>query len=193
MIHARLLKLLLTATIGATHPVIGAGKGRWRRVGAQHLPLWGRGRAILESARDQKEHGLPRKCYALARGRRGGRSICVTTGGRTDPPARVYLPQATVLSSSCLTSSLLELLPGMLVSGVILSRLRRRLEALVGQDSQAVTPVSSRTPTSRSRCATADPPGRVLESPPGAVRAANGTRAGRRSHPRIRGRPHARP
>ena len=57
----------------------------------------------------------------------------------------------------------------------------------------AGTPVSSRTPTSRSRFATADRPGRVRESHPGAVRAANGTRAGRRSHPRIRGPPHARP
>ena len=47
-------------------------------------------------------------------------------------------------------------------------------------------PVSSRTRTSRSRFATADPPGRVRESHPGAVRAANGTRGGRRSHPRIR-------
>ena len=51
----------------------------------------------------------------------------------------------------------------------------------------------SRTPTSRSRFATADLPGRVRESHPGAVRAANGTRAGRRSHPRIRRPPHARP
>jgi hypothetical protein len=85
----------------------------------------------------------------------------------------------------------------------------RRVEALVGQCRQAVTPVSSRTPTSRSRFAVtpvssrtptsrsrfaiADPPGRVRESHRGAVRAANSTRAGRRSHSRIRGRPHARP
>jgi hypothetical protein len=63
-----------------------------------------------------------------------------------------------------------------------------RVEALVGQCRQAVTPVNSRTPTSRSRFATADPPGRVRESHPGAVRASNGTRAGRRSHPRTGGR-----
>jgi hypothetical protein len=54
-------------------------------------------------------------------------------------------------------------------------------------------PVSSRTPTSRSRFATADRPGRVRESHPGAVRAANGTPAGRRSHPRLRAPPHALP
>jgi hypothetical protein len=55
--------------------------------------------------------------------------------------------------------------------------------------SVAVTPVNSRTPTSRSRFATADPLGRVRESHPGAVRAANGTRSGRRSHPCLRGPP----
>jgi hypothetical protein len=68
-----------------------------------------------------------------------------------------------------------------------------RVEALVGQCRQAVTPVNSRRPTSRSRFATADPLGRVRESHPGAVRAANGTRACRRSHPPVRGPPHARP
>ena len=83
--------------------------------------------------------------------------------------------------------------PRSIASGDSVRRSRRRVEALVGQCRQAVTPVSSRTPTSRSRFATADPPGRVRESHRGAVRAANGTRAGRRSHPRIRGRPHARP
>ncbi len=71
--------------------------------------------------------------------------------------------------------------------------LRRRVEALVGQCGQAVTPVSSRKPTSRSRFATADPPEQVRESHRGAVRVANGTRAGLHSHPRIRGRRHARP
>jgi hypothetical protein len=55
------------------------------------------------------------------------------------------------------------------------------------------TPVNSRRPTSRSRFATADPLGRVRESHPGAVRAANGTRACRRSHPPVPGPPHARP
>ena len=59
--------------------------------------------------------------------------------------------------------------------------------------SVAVTPVNSRTPTSRSRFETADPPGRVRESHLEAVRAANGTRDGRRSHPRIGGPPLARP
>jgi hypothetical protein len=63
--------------------------------------------------------------------------------------------------------------------------------ALVGQCREAVRPVNSRRPTSRSRFATADPLGRVHESHPGAVRAANGTRAagaltlpsgGRRTH-----------
>ena len=54
-------------------------------------------------------------------------------------------------------------------------------------------PVNSRRPTSRSRFATADPPGRVRASHPGAVRAANGTRACRRSHPPVPGPPHARP
>jgi arsenate reductase (thioredoxin) len=44
-------------------------------------------------------------------------------------------------------------------------------------------PISSRTPTSRSHFAAADPPVQVHESHPGAVRAANGTRAGRRAHP----------
>ncbi len=53
--------------------------------------------------------------------------------------------------------------------------------------------LTSRTPTSRSHFAIADPPGRVRESHPGGVRAANGTRAGRRSRPRIRGQPHVQP
>jgi len=74
---------------------------------------------------------------------------------------------------------------------------RRAAQVALGSSwivgSVAVTPVNSRTPTSRSRFATADPPGRVRESHPEAVRAANGTRAGRRSHPRIRRPPHARP
>ena len=41
--------------------------------------------------------------------------------------------------------------------------------------------VKRRTPTSRSRCATVDRPGRVHGSHPGAVHVANSTRAGRRS------------
>src|SRR5207302_10715828 len=53
-------------------------------------------------------------------------------------------------------------------------------------------PVNSQTPTSRSRFATADPPGRGRESHPEVVRAANGTRAGRQSRHRIRGPLHAR-
>ena len=48
--------------------------------------------------------------------------------------------------------------------------------------------VSSRTPTSRSRFATADRPGRARGSLPAAVRVASDTRAGRRSHRRFRGR-----
>jgi hypothetical protein len=61
-----------------------------------------------------------------------------------------------------------------------------------GKSGQAVTPVSSRRPTSRCRFATADRQGRGHGSPPGAVRAASRTRAGRRA-PRIRGPPHAPP
>src|SRR5205823_10754942 len=41
----------------------------------------------------------------------------------------------------------------------------------------------SRTPTSRSRFANADPPGRVRESPPVAGRAATGTRLALRRRP----------
>ena len=83
--------------------------------------------------------------------------------------------------------------PRSIASGDNVRHSRRWVEALVGQRKQAVTPVSSRTLTSRSRFATADPLGRVRESHRGAVRAANGTRACRYSHPRIRGRPHAQP
>ena len=43
----------------------------------------------------------------------------------------------------------------------------------------AGTPLSSRRPTSRGRCATADRPGPAHESPPAVGRAASGTRAGR--------------
>jgi hypothetical protein len=53
--------------------------------------------------------------------------------------------------------------------------------------------VNIRTPTSRSRCATAGRRGRGHGSHPGAVRAANGTRVVRRSQSRPRERPHALP
>jgi hypothetical protein len=66
------------------------------------------------------------------------------------------------------------------------------MSCVVGRSRQAVTPVSSRRPTSRCRFATADRQGRGRGSHPGAVRAASGTRAGRRA-PRIRGPPHAPP
>jgi len=70
---------------------------------------------------------------------------------------------------------------------------RRPLDALVGQCRHALRPISSRTPTSRCRFATADHPGPARGSRQGAGRAAIGTRAARSSHPRIRGPPHARP
>lgn len=60
-------------------------------------------------------------------------------------------------------------------------------------DGRIVESVSSRTPTSRSRCATADPPERVHESHSGVVRAASGIHAVRRSQPCLRGRSHAQP
>jgi hypothetical protein len=53
--------------------------------------------------------------------------------------------------------------------------------------------VSSRTPTSRSRFATAGHPGRVRESLLAAVCVANDIRAGRRSRRRVRGPRHAPP
>jgi hypothetical protein len=71
--------------------------------------------------------------------------------------------------------------------------LSRRSRRFVGHCRQGITPVNSRRPTSRSRFATAHPARRVRESHPGAVRAANGTRAGPRSHRPVPGPPHARP
>ena len=53
--------------------------------------------------------------------------------------------------------------------------------------------VSSRTPTSRGRFATAGPRGRARGYFPGAGRAATGTRVGRRPHPRHSARQHVRP
>jgi len=53
--------------------------------------------------------------------------------------------------------------------------------------------LSSRTPTSRCRCATAGRRVRARESPPGAGRAATGTRAALRSRPLLPARQHVRP
>ena len=53
--------------------------------------------------------------------------------------------------------------------------------------------LSSRTPTSRWRCATAGRRGRARGSPPGAGRAATGTRVARRSRPFLPARRHVRP
>jgi hypothetical protein len=64
------------------------------------------------------------------------------------------------------------------------SRSRRPLDALVGQCQHALRPISSRTPTSRCRFATADHPGPARGSRQGAGRAAIGTLDGQlaRSH-----------
>src|SRR5918911_4461475 len=70
---------------------------------------------------------------------------------------------------------------------------RRPLDALVGQCRHALRPRSSRTPTSRCRCATADHPGPARGSRQGAGRAAIGTRAARSSRPRLQERLHAPP
>ncbi len=62
------------------------------------------------------------------------------------------------------------------------------LDARVGQRRPARKPLSSRTPTSRWRCATADHPGPARGSPQGAGRAAIGTPADLPSHPHPQGR-----
>ena len=72
-------------------------------------------------------------------------------------------------------------------------RRSRSRSARWGSANKPSTPVNNRTSTSKSRFATAHPPGRVRESHPGAVPAANGTRADRRSHPHIWRPQHARP
>ena len=56
---------------------------------------------------------------------------------------------------------------------------------------QTAIPVNSRRPTSKSRFATAGPPGRGRELHPGAVLAANGTPTWRRYHPPVPGPPPA--
>ncbi len=73
------------------------------------------------------------------------------------------------------------------------SRSRRPLDALVGQRRHALRPISSRTPTSRCRFATADHPGPARGSRQGAGRAAIGTRAAKSSHHRLREQLHAPP
>ena len=65
---------------------------------------------------------------------------------------------------------------------------RRPLDALVGQCRHALRPISSRTPTSRCRFATADHPGPARGSRQGAGRAAIGTRAAQSSQPRLKAR-----
>jgi len=65
---------------------------------------------------------------------------------------------------------------------------RRPLDALGGQCRHVLRPISSRTPTSRCRFATADHPGPARGSRQGAGRAASGTRAARSSHPRLQER-----
>src|SRR5438445_349028 len=77
----------------------------------------------------------------------------------------------------------------------------RKLRAMIRAEApQATEKVSYGIPfyeygdkPSTFHFATADRRGRVRESHSGVVRAANGTRACRRSHPRVRGPPHARP
>ena len=63
----------------------------------------------------------------------------------------------------------------------------------VKDSSASVVRQSARTPTNKSRCASAGHPGRVRESHPGAVRAANGTRAVRRRRSCLQEPPHAPP
>src|SRR5690348_14174171 len=59
------------------------------------------------------------------------------------------------------------------------------VSSLLGSAGTRQLPISSRTPTSRCRFATADHPGQDRESPPAVGRAASGTRADLYSRPRL--------